>query len=57
MRMHTADIFDHENSTDWHVGNGAGIWIAPITRFVITASYTRSKEEKGLPLVTFGFQF
>ncbi len=48
---------DDENSTDWHVGNGAGIWIAPITRFVITASFTRSKEEKALPLVTFGFQF
>ncbi len=48
---------DDENSSDWHVGNGAGIWLAPIQRFVITASFTRSKEEKVLPLVTFGFQF
>lgn len=48
---------DRERSNDWHVGNGGGIWIAPINRFVITAQYTRSKEEKGLPLVTFGFQF
>ncbi len=48
---------DDENSSDWHVGNGAGIWLAPISRFVITASFTRSKEEKVLPLVTFGFQF
>ncbi|MFN2439510.1 MAG: BamA/TamA family outer membrane protein, partial [Chitinophagaceae bacterium] len=48
---------DDDNSTDWHVGNGAGIWIAPISRFVVTASVTRSKEEKVLPLVTFGFQF
>ncbi len=48
---------DNEKSDDWHVGNGAGIWIAPVKRFVVTASYTRSKEEKGLPLVTVGFQF
>ncbi len=48
---------ENENSTDWHVGNGAGIWVAPIKRFVIAAMYTRSKEEKFLPLVTFGFQF
>ena len=48
---------DGESSRRWHVGNGGGIWIAPINRFVITAQYTRSKEEKGLPLVTFGFQF
>jgi hypothetical protein len=48
---------ENENSSDWHVGNGAGIWVAPIKRFVIAAMYTRSKEEKFLPLVTFGFQF
>jgi hypothetical protein len=48
---------DNEESKDWHVGNGAGIWISPIRRFVIAAHYTRSKEEKWLPLVTFGFQF
>jgi hypothetical protein len=48
---------DGEQSTDWHVGNGGGIWIAPVKRFVIAAMLTRSKEEKALPLVTFGFQF
>jgi outer membrane translocation and assembly module TamA len=47
----------HEKSTDWHVGNGVGLWFAPVNRIVINAMYTRSEEEKGLPLVTFGFQF
>ena len=46
-----------EKSNDWHVGNGGGIWFAPVRRFVFTAAYTRSKEEKALGLVTFGFQF
>ena len=48
---------DNEESKDWHVGNGAGVYLAPVKRFVITAAITRSKEEKALPLVTFGFQF
>jgi outer membrane translocation and assembly module TamA len=48
---------DGENSSDWHVGNGVGIWVAPIKRFVIAAHLARSKEEKTLPYVTFGFQF
>ncbi len=48
---------DGENSSEWHVGNGAGIWIAPIKRFVLTAHVVRSKEEKPMPYVTFGFQF
>ena len=48
---------DNEQSEDWHVGNGGGIWLAPVRRFVVTAAFTRSKEEKMLPLVTFGFQF
>ena len=47
----------HEASTDWHVGNGGGIWLSPVNRFVVTAAITRSKEYKALPLVTFGFQF
>ncbi len=47
----------NENNVDYHVGNGGGIWLSPVRRFVVTAAYTRSKEEKGLPLVTFGFQF
>jgi hypothetical protein len=48
---------DGEHSTDWHVGNGLGIWVAPVKRFVITLNATRSKEEDILPYVTFGFQF
>ena len=46
-----------EDSNDWHVGNGGGIWIAPIKRFVVTGAIGRSKEEKMLPRVTFGFSF
>jgi outer membrane translocation and assembly module TamA len=48
---------DGEKSTDWKVGNGIGIWVAPIKRFVIAAHLTRSKEEKALPYISFGFQF
>lgn len=48
---------DHEKSTDWKVGNGIGIWVAPIKRFVIAAHLARSKEEKAVPYVSFGFQF
>ena len=47
---------DDENSSDWHVGNGIGLWLSPLHRFVITGYFTRSKEGN-LPLVTFGFQF
>ena len=46
-----------ESSTAWHDGYGGGIWLAPVDRFVVTASLTASKEEKRLALVTFGFQF
>jgi outer membrane protein assembly factor BamA len=48
---------DGEASRRWHTGYGAGVWIAPVRRFVVTASVVRSKEENALPLVTFGFQF
>ena len=48
---------DGEKSTDWHVGNGVGVWLSPVNRFVVTATVARSKEEKAIPLVTFGFQF
>jgi hypothetical protein len=47
---------DNENSSDWHVGNGIGLYISPLHRFVVTGYFTRSKEGN-LPLVTFGFQF
>jgi outer membrane protein assembly factor BamA len=48
---------DEEKSKEWHDGYGAGIWIAPIKRFVVTASLAHSEEEKALPRLTFGFQF
>ncbi|MEI6950317.1 BamA/TamA family outer membrane protein [Paraflavisolibacter sp. H34] len=46
-----------ESSHRWHTGYGGGLWLAPIRRFVVTASLMASKEERGMPLVTFGFQF
>jgi hypothetical protein len=48
---------DGTPSGEWHDGYGAGIWIAPIKRFVVTASLAHSDEEKLLPRLTFGFQF
>lgn len=50
-------FMDGENSKRWHDGYGAGIWISPIKRFVVTASLAHSEEEKALPRITFGFQF
>lgn len=47
---------EDDSSTQWHSGYGAGFWISPLRRLVITASYTASKEDK-LPLVTVGWQF
>jgi hypothetical protein len=48
---------DGESSNTWHTGYGAGLWIAPVQRFVITLAAARSKEEKLLPYVNFGFAF
>lgn len=48
---------DKEKSGRWYNGYGGGIWLAPISRFVIVGSLAFSKEEKALPLLTFGFQF
>jgi hypothetical protein len=48
---------DGEKSDKWHDGYGGGIWVAPIKRFVVTASLAHSVEEKALPRITFGFQF
>jgi len=47
---------ENETSTKWHSGYGAGLWFSPLSRLVITASFTASEEDK-LPLVTFGWQF
>lgn len=46
-----------EKSGRWRNGYGGGIWLSPMKRFVLVTSLVFSKEEKGLPLVTFGFQF
>lgn len=48
---------DEEQSRRWHHGYGAGIWIAPIKRWVVTASVARSREESLLPYVSVGFRF
>jgi hypothetical protein len=48
---------DKAPSHAWHDGWGGGVWLAPVSRFVVTASLAHSIEEKALPLVTFGFQF
>jgi hypothetical protein len=46
----------NDTNEKWHSGYGAGFWISPLKRLVITASYTISKEDK-LPLITLGWQF
>ena len=48
---------DNDNSKTWHNSFGGGIWLAPVQRFVVTASVARSGEENILPYVSFGFQF
>jgi hypothetical protein len=40
----------------WHHGFGGGIWVAPMKKIVISASYTGSTEG-GLPLIMFGWMF
>ena len=47
---------DGEESDKWHSGRGAGVWIAPLGRWVFTAVYTVSDEEKTYNL-NFGFLF
>lgn len=48
---------DGETTGRWHNGYGGGIWVSPLRRFVIVGSLAFSKEERGLPLLTMGFQF
>lgn len=45
-----------ERSRKWHLGYGAGLWLAPANRIVIAACYGQS-DEGGLPFVSLGFQF
>ena len=46
-----------EKSGRWHNGYGGGIYIAPIRRWVVSASVATSKEEKILPYFSLGFRF
>jgi Omp85 superfamily domain len=46
----------NDSSKKWHQGYGGGIWIAPLSRFVITGGYGYG-DDGGLPAVSFGFQF
>lgn len=46
---------DHERSGRWHVGNGLGLYVSPVRRWVFTATLTRSKEEKLFPIFQLGF--
>ncbi|MDQ3278180.1 MAG: BamA/TamA family outer membrane protein, partial [Bacteroidota bacterium] len=48
---------DEEQSRRWHHGYGGGIWVAPIKRWVVTASVAHSREENLLPYVSVGFRF
>jgi outer membrane protein assembly factor BamA len=45
-----------ESSNQWHDGYGGGIWVSPLKRFVVTASYARGTDG-GLALITWGFQY
>jgi len=48
---------DNEKSGRWHNGYGGGIWLAPIKRWVVSASVAHSKEENIIPYFSVGFRF
>ena len=45
-----------DSSTGWLNGYGGGVWIAPLSRIVLSVSYTASKEDK-IPIVSLGWKF
>jgi len=45
-----------DSSNGWLSGYGGGIWIAPLSRIVLNASYTASKEDN-IILVSLGWKF
>jgi len=45
-----------ENSHQWHDGYGGGIWISPLKRVVITASYAQGTDG-GVTQITWGFLY
>jgi hypothetical protein len=46
----------NDPTSGWHNGFGGGLWIAPMKKIVISASYAGSNEG-GLPLIMFGWMF
>ncbi|MDX8341496.1 BamA/TamA family outer membrane protein [Draconibacterium sp. IB214405] len=46
--------FDGEDSSKWHNGYGAGIWVSPFKMAIVTATLNKSREET---LVQFNFSF
>jgi hypothetical protein len=48
---------NEENKGRWHNGYGGGIWVAPIKRWVVSASLAHSKEENLIPYFSIGFRF
>ncbi|SDJ79160.1 Calcineurin-like phosphoesterase [Catalinimonas alkaloidigena] len=47
---------DGEDSHQWHRGYGGGLWVAPFRKFVLSATYGFSAEER-LPLIQLGYFF
>ncbi|MGZ8557049.1 MAG: BamA/TamA family outer membrane protein, partial [Chitinophagaceae bacterium] len=47
---------DNDNSDKWLSGYGAGFWISPLRRLVVSFTYAASKEDK-MPLVGLGWKF
>jgi outer membrane protein assembly factor BamA len=47
---------DNDDSKKWLSGYGAGIWISPLSRVVLTATYAMSKETSFI-LVALGWKF
>ena len=45
---------ENENSSTWHDGYGAGIWVSPFKMALLTASYSKSKEDN---LFQFNFSY
>jgi hypothetical protein len=45
-----------EKSSTWHNGIGAGVWVAPINKWVLAFNMAFTEDEN-LPSVTMGFQF
>jgi hypothetical protein len=45
-----------ERSHDWHDGYGGGVWISPLKKFVVSASYAQGTEG-GVALIKLGFQY